>query len=85
MKVTPVKLRVLKKLSENGWTCAVLARTIDRTQTEVSYVLNGQRHSRGVQEDIARALGASVGALFGEWAWFRVAAKKLKARERRAG
>ena len=78
-------MRVLKKLSENVPTLAALARRTGRTKSEISDVLNGRRFSEGVQEDIAKLLGMGVGQLFGEWAWFRVAAAKLKARERKAG
>ena len=85
MKLNPVKLRVLQKLSQNDWTCRQLAERCGRTESEVSDVLRGRRFSEGVQENIAQALGMSVGRLFGEWAWFRVAAKKLKARQRQAG
>jgi len=85
LKLTEVKLRVLKKLAANGWTCAHLARQIGRTQTEVSHILNGKRHTRTVQEDIAKALGMSVGDLFGSWAWHRVAQRKLNEARRQAG
>jgi len=87
VKLTDAKLRVLALMRNlyPGTRLSDLAAWIDRSQTEVSYVLNGKRFTQGVQEDVAQALGVTVGDLFGDWAWFRVAARKLRESERIAG
>ena len=85
MILNSVKLKVLQKLGRDARTCADLARRIGKDKSEVSHVLAGRRFTPDTQEKIARYLGMPVQGLFGEWAWFRVAARKLKARQRQAG
>ena len=86
MKITSVKLRVLKKLKSEQITLVELAREIGVTKSSVSDVLNGERFTRSVQEKIAERVGMRLGLLFGGWAWFRVAARKLaKMRNLKAG
>ena len=82
MNPTPVKLKVLSALADDGGTCADLARKIGKHRSEVSNVLSGRRCTPDTQQKLAKALGMSVGELFGDWAWFRRAARKLAQRER---
>lgn len=56
-----------------------IAAVIGIDPSEVSQVLGEGRKNPRLQKAIANWAGMSVGELFGDAAWFRVAAKKLEA------
>lgn len=89
MKVTDSKLTILKspwyrKLCANGnrpHFQQAIADGARMAKTHVSATLNGNIISKTFQERISDEVGIPVGILFGEFAWFRAAARKLKERE----
>ncbi len=87
MKLTPVKLRIIdsqwykdlcKEHGEEPPFQQILADRLDSDRRTISPVLNGISNYRPMQEKIAKEVNIPVGKLFGQNAWFRVAAQRLK-------
>lgn len=83
---TPVKRKVTEKMGPK-WTHDQVSQRagVGRVDTTRHLLCTGDadcqaRHTPAVQVRIAQALGTSVGELFGDHAWFRLAARKLEAR-----
>ena len=87
MYMTPVKERVTKALGPR-WTLAQIAERAGVRWYEVAQVAKctgdsscRARHTPGVQDAVAKAVGLSPAELFGKHAWFRLAAYALKAQK----
>lgn len=90
MKLTHAKLRIIhsqwyQKLSDalgkEPEFQQELAKSLKRDRRMISMALNGDITYQKIQDKIANEVGISVGELFGNDAWFRVAAQRLKERE----
>lgn len=86
MKYTPVKGKLTRVLG-NHWTHRAIAQQAGVQRSAVTMEVNcteepdcSARHNPAVQEAIAKAVDISVGKLFGQHAWFRIAGKQLVAR-----
>ena len=91
MRLTPGKLAVIKsewykklceELGKEPPFQQVIAKRTGIDWRNVSSSFNGHIVCRSMQEKISAEVGVHIGTLFGESAWFRVAAKKLEQRKK---
>lgn len=90
MKLTPIKLKIInsqwykdlcEKIGDVPEFQQILAGRLDIDKRYLSLALNGKITFQKIQEKIANEIGISVGELFGDDAWFRLAAQRLKERQ----